>query len=144
MGMGQRQAPAGPGKGGRRPSPQRFPGGPGKGGGGQPQTNQWSPGPMPGSSYNQPQLPGGYGQMRYEPQQFSSYGVPTSISQPGVFGWGQTVSGLETPGSRREYGGQTFTQGTGGQQWTDRYGRGWGTGSMPPQHPLGLWAREPI
>jgi len=40
---------------------------------------------------------------------------------------------LETPGSRREYGGQTFTQGTGGQQWTDRYGRGWGTGSMPPQ-----------
>ena len=120
--------------GGRRPAPPRgFPGRPGKGSGGQPRTNQWSPGPMPGSSYNQPQLPGGYGRMRYEPQQFSSYGVPTSIAQPGVFGWGESVSGLETPGSRRQYGGQTWTQGTGGRQWTDRYGRGWGTDPMQRQ-----------
>jgi len=120
--------------GGRRPAPPRgFPGRPGKGSGGQPRTNQWSPGPMPGSSYNQPQLPGGYGRMRYEPQQFSSYGVPTSIAQPGVFGWGESVSGLETPGSRRQYGGETFTQGAGGRQWTDRYGRGWGTDPMQRQ-----------
>ena len=54
------------GQGSQRPS------GPGKGG----------PFQGPGPSYNQPQMPFGYGQMQYSPQRFHGYGVPSSIAQP--------------------------------------------------------------
>ena len=52
---------------------------PGKGG-----QSPWSPATnpifMPGSSYRQPWIPGGYGQMQYSPQRFSGYGALPDMS----------------------------------------------------------------
>jgi len=54
---------------------------PGKGG-----QSPWSPATnpifMPGSSYRQPWIPGGYGQMQYSPQRFSGYGALPDMSYP--------------------------------------------------------------
>ena len=73
------------------------PSGPGKGG----------PFQGPGPSYNQPQMPFGYGQMQYSPQRFHGYGVPSSMAQP------FPDIQLPPPGYPQQYGRQPGMGGPG-------------------------------
>ena len=133
--------PSGPGKGGRGmppQPPQQFGGGWGQpqqfgGRWGQPQfqggfggygqglqrpSGPGKGGPFqgPGPSYNQPQMPFGYGQMQYSPQRFGGYGVPSSMAQP------FPDIQLPPPGYPQQYGRQPGMGGPG------KGGRGGGGG----------------